>query len=115
MNAITDYERFVQQTHAAMTGIVKSPEFRASDWNDPKHRFGNVLEMIQTGKTDKEIRQKWPEIDGELLEVFHKIVDGTTCEMEKEESEEHRKKLQEKRRRENAAYRGKHGKGRGVR
>lgn len=89
MNAVTDFERFAEKARAALNGMSKSERFDPNDWNSPKHRFGNVLKMIDEGRragktdeeTDAEISAKWPGVKGDVLKVYRLIYEGKTCEL----------------------------------
>lgn len=43
--------------------------------------YGEVLRMILAGATDDEITAKHPGWCGDVLEICHKIVNGTTCRL----------------------------------
>lgn len=117
MNAISDYEKFVQRARAALSGLAESPAFDPKDWASPKHRFGAVLQMIRDGATDEEISAKWPGVKGDVLGVYHLIAEGKTHEDPREFDPEAEKKRRKKKEDElKAAYRRRYGgKGRGVR
>ena len=63
-----------------MRELSSAPGFDPNEWQSPNNRFGNVLQMIREGATDEEISAKWPGVDGDVLRVYHAIVDGTTHE-----------------------------------
>lgn len=41
------------------------------------HRYDQILEAVRDGVPDCQIMAKWPDITGDVLMVYHKIVDGT--------------------------------------
>lgn len=40
------------------------------------HRYERILAAIRAGESDKKIMHDWPELTGDVLMVYHKIVDG---------------------------------------
>ena len=41
-----------------------------------KHRHERILAAIRAGESDKKIMADWPDLTGDVLMVYHKIVDG---------------------------------------
>lgn len=48
-----------------------------------KHRYERILAAIRAGESDKKIMADWPELTGDVLMVYHKIVDGTLSNFSK--------------------------------
>lgn len=48
-----------------------------------KHRYERILAAIRAGESDKKIMADWPELTGDVLMVYHKIVDGKLCHISK--------------------------------
>lgn len=121
---MSNYGRVIHQTQVeqmtvAISGVVNKPGFNAADWCAPITNFGQVLKEIEAGVPDKEISARHPGWHGDVLQVCHKIVDGTLSDPTEspvtEEQFKKRKELQRKRERERkAAYRRRYGKGRNL-
>ena len=47
------------------------------------HRYDRILEAIREGVPDSRIMAKWPDMTGDVLMVYHKIVDGTLSNFSK--------------------------------
>ena len=47
------------------------------------HRYDRILEAIREGVPDSRIMAKWPDMTGDVLMVYHKIVDGTLSNLSK--------------------------------
>lgn len=115
----SNYGRVIAQTQAeqltaVISGVVSKPEFNAADWCAPITHFGQVLRMIMRGISDKEITKAHPGWTGDVLEVCHKIVDGTLSEPNETPLTDEKLKRQEKEKKKRerarmAAYRRRYG------
>lgn len=47
------------------------------------HRYDQILEAVREGVPDSLIMARWPDMTGDVLMVYHKIVDGTLSNFSK--------------------------------
>lgn len=122
---MSNYGRVIHQTQVEQITVtiseaVSKPGFDAADWQTPITNFGRVLQEIRTGVPDAEISAKHPGWRGDVLEICHKIVDGTLSDPNEtpitdEQLKRQGKNRENRERKRMAAYRRRYGKSRDLR
>ena len=65
---------------------VKEPEDNSADIDPTVKgcRYDRILQAVRDGVSDKKIMAAWPEVTGDVLNVYHQIADGTLRNMAKQ-------------------------------